>query len=80
MQPGQRIHESVFVKLRESSYQPKARLFDSHEWSDDKKLEEIMERDLFMNSPALMSRLKAQDEPSEEDSNALRALFTTLSK
>ena len=79
MQRGQLIHESVFVNLKNTNIEPKARLYDSFEWSDVEMLKNsMMEKDLYTNVSALMSKLKMEKVASDEDTNALRALFTAL--
>ena len=78
---GQLIHESVFAGINAKKLEPKARLYGSLEWGDADKFEErMLEKDMFMNASALMSKLKNANEASEEDSNALLALFTMLGK
>jgi hypothetical protein len=77
VQPGQRIHESVF-ELLGKGYTPLALLHDGTLWKDVyQRKEEIMEPDLFTNAKILMDKLGEKLDVSEEDSHALLTLLAS---
>jgi hypothetical protein len=77
VQPGQRIHESVFQLIGED-YVPSALLHNGFQWSDIRRLKkEIMEPDLFTNASTLMKKLEGLSDVSEEDSHALLTLIAS---